>query len=66
MAQHSPERTTTATEEAFHLRFLIQSVAPDAQTTEAGEAVHPVDVHTGSAAPLTPEKDDWAMREAGR
>ncbi|MEU4893721.1 ATP-grasp peptide maturase system methyltransferase [Streptomyces sp. NPDC044780] len=63
--RHSPERITAATEEAFHLRFLAQNAVPDAQMTTVGEVVHLVDVVTGSAATLTPDRDSWAVREGG-
>lgn len=65
VARHSPERITTATEEAFHLRFLAQCAVPDAQMTTVGEVVHLVDVVTGSAATLTPADDRWEVREGG-
>ncbi|MFJ9590548.1 ATP-grasp peptide maturase system methyltransferase [Streptomyces acidicola] len=66
-ARHSPERITTATEEAFHLRFLAQSAVPDAQMTHVGDVLHLVDVVTGSAATLTPDSDSdgWTVRESG-
>ncbi|MFJ8602633.1 ATP-grasp peptide maturase system methyltransferase [Streptomyces shenzhenensis] len=64
-AQHSPERITAATKEAFHLRFLAQCAAPDAQMTTVGETVHLVDVVTGSAATLTPGEGRWEVREGG-
>ncbi|MFB7504817.1 ATP-grasp peptide maturase system methyltransferase [Streptomyces broussonetiae] len=64
-ARHSPDRITAATEEAFHLRFLAQCAAPDAQLTSVGEVVHLVDVVTGSAATLTPVEDRWEVREGG-
>ncbi|GAA3540013.1 hypothetical protein GCM10022295_22650 [Streptomyces osmaniensis] len=41
---HSPERVGAATEKAFHLRFLAQSVVPDTQMTTVGKVVHLVDV----------------------
>lgn len=63
--RHSPERITAATEDAFHLRFLAQSAVPDAQMTNVGEIVHLVDVVTGSAATLTPDKGTWLVREGG-
>lgn len=64
-ARHSPERITAATEEAFHLRFLAQCAAPDAQMTTVGEVVHLVDVVTGSAATLTPREGRWEVCEGG-
>ncbi|GAA2327900.1 ATP-grasp peptide maturase system methyltransferase [Streptomyces violaceusniger] len=64
-AKHSPERITAATEEAFHLRFLAQSAAPDAQMTTVGEVVHLIDVITGSAAILTPDDGTWQVRQGG-
>ncbi|MFE9606951.1 ATP-grasp peptide maturase system methyltransferase [Streptomyces sp. NPDC006012] len=64
-AQHSPERITASTEEAFHLRFLAQSAAPDAQMTMVGEVVNLVDVTTGSAATLTPDDGAWQVRQGG-
>ncbi|MBL1112533.1 ATP-grasp peptide maturase system methyltransferase [Streptomyces sp. 110] len=64
-AMHSPERITAATEEAFHLRFLAQSAAPDAQMTTVGEVVHLIDVITGSAATLTPDDGTWQVRQGG-
>ncbi|MFE7933057.1 hypothetical protein ACFU6S_30955 [Streptomyces sp. NPDC057456] len=63
--RHSPKRISDATEDAFHLRFLVQSAVPDAQMTTVGEVVHLVDVVTGSAATLTPDGDGWAVREGG-
>ncbi|OQR61986.1 SAM-dependent methyltransferase [Streptomyces maremycinicus] len=64
-ARHSPERIMAATEEAFHLRFLAQCAAPDAQMTTVGEVVQLVDVVTGSAASLTPAGGRWEVREGG-
>lgn len=64
-AKHSPERITATTEESFHLRFLAQSAAPDAQMTTVGEVVHLVDIITGSAATLTPEDGAWHVRQGG-
>ncbi|MFF8322918.1 ATP-grasp peptide maturase system methyltransferase [Streptomyces bobili] len=64
-ARHSPERISAATEEAFHLRFLARSAAPDAQMTTVGDVVHLVDVVTGSAATLTPREGRWEVREGG-
>lgn len=64
-AEHSPERITATTEEAFHLRFLAQCAAPDAQMITVGEVVHLVDVITGSAATLTPEDGAWHVRQGG-
>ncbi|MFJ9590560.1 hypothetical protein [Streptomyces acidicola] len=58
-----PERTSAATEEAFHLRFLAQSAVPDAQMTEAGEVVHLVDVVTGSVATPTPHGGGWEVSQ---
>ncbi|MET8115411.1 ATP-grasp peptide maturase system methyltransferase [Streptomyces prasinus] len=68
VARHGPERVTAATEEAFHLRFLVQSAVPDAQLTTVGDVVHLVDVVSGSAARLTPDgdgDDGWRVREGG-
>ncbi|MFI8859583.1 ATP-grasp peptide maturase system methyltransferase [Streptomyces prasinus] len=68
VARHGPERVTAATEEAFHLRFLVQSAVPDAQLTTVGDVVHLVDVVNGSAATLTPDgdgDDGWRVREGG-
>ncbi len=64
-ARHSPERTTAATEEAFHLRFLAQCAASDAQMTTVGDVVHLVEVVTGSAVTLTPREGRWEVREGG-
>ncbi|MFC8494790.1 ATP-grasp peptide maturase system methyltransferase [Streptomyces sp. NPDC057235] len=64
-ARHSPQRITATTEEAFHLRFLAQCAAPDAQMTTVGDIVHLVDVANGSAATLTPTGDRWEVRESG-
>ncbi|WKX72341.1 ATP-grasp peptide maturase system methyltransferase [Streptomyces sp. XD-27] len=64
-ARHSPERITSATEDAFHLRFLAQCAVPDTQMTEVGDVVHLVDVVTGSAATLTPGDSGWVVREGG-
>ncbi|MER6628779.1 ATP-grasp peptide maturase system methyltransferase [Streptomyces sp. NPDC000987] len=64
--RHGPERITAATEEAFHLRFLVQSAVPDAQLVAVGDAVHLVDVVTGSAATLIPDGDGGRkVREGG-
>jgi methyltransferase of ATP-grasp peptide maturase system len=63
--RHNPERISAPTEEAFHLRFLAQSAVPGAQMTTVGEAVHLVDVVTGSAATLTPGDGGWQVREGG-
>jgi methyltransferase of ATP-grasp peptide maturase system len=63
--RHSPDRVTAATEEAFHLRFLAQCAAPNAQITTVEKAVHLVDVVTGSAATLTPADGRWEVREGG-
>lgn len=63
---HSPERISDATEEAFHLRFLAQSAAPDAQMTTVGDAVRLVDVVTGSAATLTPREGVGRCARADR
>ncbi|MFE9934700.1 ATP-grasp peptide maturase system methyltransferase [Streptomyces hirsutus] len=68
VARHGPERITAATEETFHLRFLVQSAVPDAQLTTVGDVVHLVDVVSGSAATLTPDGDGdggWRVREGG-
>ncbi|MFI5981464.1 ATP-grasp peptide maturase system methyltransferase [Streptomyces sp. NPDC051555] len=62
---HSPQRISAPTQEAFHLRFLVQSAVPDVQMTTVGEVVHLVDVVTGSAATLTPGGGGWAVREGG-
>ncbi|MFI6546208.1 ATP-grasp peptide maturase system methyltransferase [Streptomyces prunicolor] len=64
-ARQSPERISTATEEAFQLRFLAQSAVPDAQMVTVGETMHLVDVVTGSAATLTPYDGRWQVREGG-
>ncbi|MFD4241533.1 ATP-grasp peptide maturase system methyltransferase [Streptomyces sp. NPDC058525] len=64
-AQHSPQRITAATTEAFHLRFLAQSTIPDAQMTTVGKSVLLADTVTGSAALLTPQGDEWEVRERG-
>ncbi|GAA0379205.1 ATP-grasp peptide maturase system methyltransferase [Streptomyces blastmyceticus] len=64
-ARHGPERITAATEETFHPRFLAQCAVPNTQMTTVGEAVHLVDVATGSAATLSPEGDNWRVREGG-
>ncbi|MEV0186503.1 ATP-grasp peptide maturase system methyltransferase [Streptomyces sp. NPDC050625] len=64
-ARHSPERITAATEEAFHLRFLAQCAAPNAQMVTVGETVHLADVTTGSAATLAPGHGRWQVREGG-
>ncbi|MFD0226310.1 ATP-grasp peptide maturase system methyltransferase [Streptomyces hirsutus] len=63
--RHGPERITAATEEAFHLRFLVQSAVPDAQLVTVGGVVHVVDVVSGSAATLTPDDGGWQVREEG-
>ncbi|MGC0334817.1 methyltransferase of ATP-grasp peptide maturase system [Streptomyces sp. SAI-170] len=65
VSRHSPERITAGTEEAFHLRFLVQCAVPDAQMTTVDDVVHLVDVVTGSAATLTPVEDRWEVREGG-
>ncbi|MFE1247488.1 ATP-grasp peptide maturase system methyltransferase [Streptomyces sp. NPDC058735] len=69
IARHGPERITAATEEAFPLRFLVQSAVPDAQLAIVGGVVHLVDVVSGSAAALSPDGEGgdggWRVREAG-
>ncbi|MGP3734336.1 ATP-grasp peptide maturase system methyltransferase [Streptomyces sp. GDS52] len=66
VARHGPERINAVTEAAFHLRFLVQSALPDVQSTTVGDAVHLVDVVSGSAAVLTPDGDGgWWVREGG-
>ncbi|MFF5983596.1 ATP-grasp peptide maturase system methyltransferase [Streptomyces olindensis] len=64
-ARHGPERLMAATDEAFHLLFLAQCAVPNAQLVAVGEAVHLVDVVSGSAATLTPENGTWDVREGG-
>ncbi|WP_180687521.1 ATP-grasp peptide maturase system methyltransferase [Streptomyces gossypiisoli] len=64
-ARHSPERFTTTTEEAFHLRFLAQTAVPDTQMITIDGVVRLVDVVSGSAATLTPNGDVWEVREGG-
>ena len=65
-ARHGPERITAATEDAFHLRFLVQSAVPGAQLATVGDVVHLVDVVSGSAATLTPDGEGgWRVREGG-
>ncbi|QDI70263.1 SAM-dependent methyltransferase [Streptomyces calvus] len=67
VARHAPERITAATEEAFRLRFLVQSAVPDAQLTAVGDVVHLVDVVSGSAATLAPDgHGGWRVREGGQ
>lgn len=66
VARHGPERIAAATEEAFSLRFLAQSAVPSAQLATVGDAVHLIDVVSGSAAALTPDGDGgWRVREGG-
>jgi methyltransferase of ATP-grasp peptide maturase system len=65
VARHSPERFSAATEEAFHLRFLVQSAVPGTQMITVGEVVRLVDVVTGSAAALTPYEGTWEVRQCG-
>ncbi|MDH6623603.1 hypothetical protein M2271_001390 [Streptomyces sp. LBL] len=48
---HSPKRISAATEKAFHLRFLAQSAAPDAQMTTVGEVA--ADARLAPAPALT-------------
>jgi methyltransferase of ATP-grasp peptide maturase system len=62
---HAPDRITAATAEAFHLRFLAQTAAPNAQMTWLGRNVLLADTITGSAALLTPKGDTWEVREGG-
>ena len=64
-ARHSPDRINAATEEAFHLRFLAQCAAGNAQMTIVNETVYLVDVVSGSAATLTPHADTWQVRQTG-
>nr|WP_223291004.1 ATP-grasp peptide maturase system methyltransferase [Streptomyces avicenniae] len=65
-ARHSPARITDATEEAFFLRFLAQSSVPTAQLTATGDdALHLIDVATGSAAVLTRGEGAWRVGEKG-
>ncbi|GAU68834.1 O-methyltransferase [Streptomyces sp. NBRC 110611] len=64
-ARHTPERITAASEEAFHSRFLAQCAVPGAQVVTGSEAVHLVDVVTGSVSTLLLEEGSWAVREGG-
>lgn len=64
-ARHSPERITTATQSAFHARFLVQAVIPSAQLTRAEDDYYLVDVVTGSVAVLSSTDEGWKVREAG-
>jgi methyltransferase of ATP-grasp peptide maturase system len=65
-ARHGPERLMAATEEAFHVRFLVQCAVPEAQMVTVEDVVHLIDVVSGSAATLTPSDDQWHVREGGR
>ncbi|MFD7765290.1 ATP-grasp peptide maturase system methyltransferase [Streptomyces sp. NPDC059787] len=66
IARHGPEQITAATEDAFHLRFLVQSAVPDAQLATVGDVLYLIDVVSGSAAVLTPDGDGgWRVREGG-
>ncbi|GGQ02453.1 ATP-grasp peptide maturase system methyltransferase [Streptomyces mutabilis] len=64
-ARHTPEQLTAATDEAFHLRFLVQSAVPDAQMVTLGGVLHLIDVTSGSAATLARDGDTWLVREGG-
>lgn len=67
IARHTPAWSTEATAEAFFTRFLVQCAVPDAQLTVVDEAVHLVDVVSGSVATLAPCGDDgWEVRQSGR
>jgi hypothetical protein len=61
----SPTRITASTAEASLLRFLAQCALPSAQLLTTGDAVHLIDVVSGSAASLAPEGDSWRVREGG-
>ncbi|MEU1317439.1 ATP-grasp peptide maturase system methyltransferase [Streptomyces tibetensis] len=65
-ARHGPERLMAATEEAFHVRFLVQCAVPEAQMVTVEDVVYLIDVVSGSAATLTPSDDQWHVREGGR
>lgn len=64
-ARHTPDRLTEATDEAFHLRFLAQCAVPEAQMVTIGGVLHLIDIVSGSAATLSPEGDEWNVREGG-
>ncbi|WP_329050780.1 ATP-grasp peptide maturase system methyltransferase [Streptomyces violaceus] len=64
-AQHGPERLMAATDEAHHLRFLVQCAVPNAQLINVGEVVHLVDVVSGSATTLASGDGGWDVREGG-
>ncbi|WP_019629830.1 ATP-grasp peptide maturase system methyltransferase [Actinomadura atramentaria] len=64
-ARHAPERIDAPTEEAFHLRFLAQCAAPNAQLVTLEDRTYLIDVVTGSAAVLVDGPDGWAVREGG-
>lgn len=60
-ARHSPERITAATEKAFHLRFLAQCAASDAQMTTVGESClwptsGPARPPLGNSGPVIPPR----------
>lgn len=68
--RHSPHRLDEATEKGFFGRFLAQLAAPDAQLvtqgTGDGGVLSLVDVTTGAAATLTPDRvHGHTVRQAG-
>ncbi|MGP4022290.1 hypothetical protein [Actinomadura sp. 3N407] len=63
--RHSPERLDEATEEGFFGRFLAQLAVSNAQLVTAGDAMHVIDVTSGSAATLTPDDGEWRVQQAG-
>ncbi|MFF9491757.1 ATP-grasp peptide maturase system methyltransferase [Streptomyces flaveolus] len=64
-ARHTPERLTDATNEAFLLRYLVQSAVPNTQMVTIDGLLHLIDVVSGSAATLACEADAWIVREGG-
>ncbi|WP_323372463.1 ATP-grasp peptide maturase system methyltransferase [Streptomyces katsurahamanus] len=64
-AGHPTDWLTDATEEAFFTRFLVQSALPTTQITTIDGITHLIDTATGSAATLTPDREDLLVRQAG-
>ncbi|MCF2532138.1 ATP-grasp peptide maturase system methyltransferase [Yinghuangia soli] len=63
--RHTPERFSAPTDQAFQLRYLVQTAVPNAQTIALGDTTYLVDVVSGSAATLTRDGDRWQVRESG-
>lgn len=64
-ARYGPGWNTKDPVEAFYIRFLAQCAVPNAQVSEYRGATHLIDAVSGSAATLTPQGEDWHVRQAG-